>query len=166
MTEEQINTFCELIKDIIVKEEYCRMQEYRHHLHSSTFEHSIKVAYLCYRHYLKHGIGMNPRELIRAALLHDYFLYDHHDKKNKTGVIHLVKHPKIALENAMRAYPDLSRTEKNAIKRHMFPLTVVPPTSRCGWLICFYDKVAAIDDCCMHMKKNNIFKNKINFNIS
>ena len=150
-TAPQIQAFYELIKDIVQTEDYCKMRQYRHHLHGSTFEHSIKVAYLCYKHHLKHKSKVPLKELIRAALLHDYFLYDHHsraDENSKTGLKHIVQHPKRALKNATRAYPDLTSAEQNAIKRHMFPLTPIPPTTRCGWLVCFYDKVAAMGDYC------------------
>lgn len=150
-TKKQASDFYELVKGIIQTEDYRRMRQYRHHLHGSTFEHSIKVAYLCYKHHLKHKSKVPLEELIRAALLHDYFLYDHHSKKDangKTGLKHIVQHPRRALENAKAAYPDLTRAEQNAIKRHMFPLTPIPPTTRCAWLVCYYDKVAAIGDYC------------------
>lgn len=28
----------------------------------------------------------------------------------------------------------------------MFPLTPIPPQTKAGWLLCFYDKVAAVSD--------------------
>ena len=127
------------------------MQQYKHHLNGNTYEHSIKVAYLCYWHYKRHKSKVDPKELIRGALLHDYFLYDRHDKSNPEhicGLIHGFTHSKRALENALKAYPDLTKTEQDMIKRHMFPLTPIPPKTKCGWLVCFYDKVAAIFDYC------------------
>ena len=148
-------TFYDLVKDIVETKAFCRMHHYRHHLHGSTFEHSIKVAYLCYCHHRRSGKSEGLYELVRAALLHDYFLYDHHAKEGEgriTGLRHGLVHPRRALENAERAYPDLTKGERDAIRRHMFPLTLVPPKTRCGWLVCFYDKVAAIGDYCNRKK--------------
>ena len=102
---------------------------------------------MCYRHYKKHPSKIDLKDLIRGALLHDYFLYDLHGKsENVNALTHCFTHPKRALENAMNAYPDLSETEQDIIKRHMFPLTPIPPKTRCGWLVCYYDKLAAIEE--------------------
>lgn len=151
----QNKEFEELIHDIITSEEYLKMKKYKHHLHGNTYEHSIAVAYLCYLHYKKKKSKVNLAELIRGALLHDYFLYDRHDKTvgvHINGLVHGYTHPKRALENAMKHYPDLTKNEQDIIKRHMFPLTPVPPKTRCGWLVCYYDKVAAIYEYCGRSK--------------
>lgn len=60
--------------------------------------------------------------------------------------MHGVKHPRVALENANLHFSDLTKVEADIIKHHMFPLTLVPPRTRAGWLVCFYDKVATISD--------------------
>jgi uncharacterized protein len=36
--------------------------------------------------------------------------------------------------------------EEDMILRHMFPLTPVPPRTKAGWLLCLYDKIAALSD--------------------
>lgn len=156
--EIQDKVFYSLISDIIETDDFRKMQAYKHHLHGTTYTHSIKVAYLCYRHYQKHKSTLNINELIRGALLHDYYLYDWRDKsaaKHINGFVHGFMHPKLALENALQAYPDLTETEQDMIERHMFPLTPFPPKTRCGWLVCFYDKVAALGEYCS-MKEQDI----------
>ncbi len=149
--------FYDLINEIINTSDFRKMQTYKHHLHGSTYEHSVRVAYLCYQHYCKHNSKVNLKELLRGALLHDYFLYDRHDKINGNhinGLIHCYTHPKRALENALTAYSNLTDVEQDTIKRHMFPLTPIPPRTRCGWLVCFYDKVAAVTEYCNGGKWN------------
>lgn len=149
--KEQDTLFYKMIYDIIETEEFKKMREYKHHVNGSTYEHSIRVAYLCFRHYQKFQSKVNLEELMRGALLHDYFLYDRHDKNRPgyvNGLIHGVTHPQKALENALAAYPDLTENEQDMIARHMFPLTPVPPKTRYGWLVCFYDKVSAVAECC------------------
>lgn len=144
---QKCNEFQYLIHDTVSSEGFSLMKKCRHHGEINTYEHSVEVAYLCYKHCRRHKSRINQNELIRGALLHDYYLYDRHDKSNKIGGLrHAYTHPGRSLENAMRVYPDLTSTEKDIIKRHMFPFTPVPPKTRCGWLVCFYDKVAAICD--------------------
>ena len=80
MSEVSTETFYDLINEIVNTSDFRKMQTYKHHLYGSTYDHSIRVAYLCYRHYCQHNSKVNLKELIRGALLHDYFLYDRHDK--------------------------------------------------------------------------------------
>lgn len=85
-------------------------------------------------------IRCSERELIRGALLHDYFLYDWHSKEHiSLHKLHGFYHPGIALENANKEY-ELTPKEKEIIKKHMWPLTVVPPTCREAWIVTVADK--------------------------
>ena len=52
-------------------------------------------------------------------------------------------HPMTALRNADRDF-DLTDTERDIIKKHMFPLTVIPPTCREGWIVCLADKYCSL----------------------
>lgn len=140
------NEFLTLVRDILSSEEFKKMKTYRHHLKGSAYDHSVKVAYLCYVHHKKFKTKIALEEFVKGALLHDYYLYDHHDK-NDPHKHHWFKHPKHALSNALKKYPNLTKTQMDMIRRHMFPLTPIPPHTKAGWLLCFYDKVAAVSDC-------------------
>ena len=83
------------------------------------------------------------RALVRGALLHDYFLYDWHAFDGGAHRLHGLFHAGRALKNA-RAEHALSPIEENAIHRHMFPLTPIPPRCREGWLVCLADKACAL----------------------
>ena len=48
-----------------------------------------------------------------------------------------------ALENARRVF-ELSEVECDIIRKHMFPLTPVPPRYREGWLVVLADKVCSV----------------------
>ena len=137
--------FIHIIRDILHNPAFRRMKAYRHHVKGSVYDHSLRVAYLCYRHAKKHSARVPMDELVRAALLHDYYLYDWHDRKKGTR-LHLFTHPRAALENALRDYPEITAAQRDAIRHHMFPITPIPPRTRMGWLICYYDKIAALCD--------------------
>lgn len=137
--------FYRLIRDIVKSEAFRGTKKHKHHVKGSVYDHSLKVAYLCYRHHKRFRSKTDLSELVRGAMLHDYYLYDWHDK-DPQHKYHGFTHPRHALRNAAEHYPDLSPMQRDMIARHMFPLTPIPPKTRGGWIICFYDKVAAISD--------------------
>ena len=111
--------------------------------HGSTtvFAHCVKVA--CFSLFLanKLHIPVNTHALLRGALLHDYFLYDWHEK-NAGHRFHGFTHPATALKNAQEDFM-LTPVEKDIIARHMFPLCPIPPRCREAWLVCAADKYCA-----------------------
>ena len=112
--------------------------------HGSTtvFAHCVKVA--CFSLFLanKLHIPVNTHALLRGALLHDYFLYDWHEK-NAGHRFHGFTHPATALKNAQEDFM-LTPMEKDIIARHMFPLCPIPPRCREAWLVCAADKYCAL----------------------
>lgn len=114
---------------------------YAQHGTTSVYEHSVKVAYASVRLAERLGLRVNYRALVRGALLHDYFLYDWHEKGGHHG-LHGFTHGMQAMRNAMRDYR-ISPLEKNIIARHMFPLTPIPPKYKEAWLVCLADKYCA-----------------------
>ena len=88
------------------------------------------------------NIRIHIRQMIRGALLHDYFLYDWH-KQEVPHRFHGFTHPKTALRNAERDF-DLSERECDIISKHMFPLTLVPPMHRESWIVSMADKYCAL----------------------
>ncbi|MBR2371026.1 MAG: HD domain-containing protein [Clostridia bacterium] len=137
--------FFEIAKRITENCEYYKLKSYKHHINTTTYRHSLKVAYLCYLHLKKHGSLEKANTVVRGALLHDYFLYDCH-AEDTSRRLHNLRHPKVALKNARKRYPDLTYAEEDMILHHMFPLTPIPPKTRAGWLVCLYDKIATVSD--------------------
>ena len=119
-------TFYRMIRDVIKTPEFEGMKRYRHHVKGSVYDHSIKVAYLCYWHQKHFKTGLNTGELLRGALLHDFYLYDWHDREPGRR-LHLFTHPREALKNALRRYPDLTAGQRDMIRNHMFPITPHTP---------------------------------------
>lgn len=111
------------------------------HGNTSVMKHCIAVAYVSVIIAKKLHIKVDMKALIRGALLHDYFLYDWHEKLLRNQ-IHGFTHPKTALQEALKDFT-LSKREENMILHHMFPLTPCPPKYREGWLLCLADKICA-----------------------
>ena len=118
------------------------MDKFIQHGDTSCLKHTIEVAYYSIKIAEFFGIRCKKRDLIRGALLHDYFLYDWHDGADGRS-IHGFTHPSAALCNADRDFV-LTDTERDIIKKHMFPLTIVPPTCREAWIVCVADKLCSI----------------------
>lgn len=119
-------------------------QEYFQHGSTTVLEHSLRVADLSLRMAQRCetlGIRTDMDSLVRGALLHDYFLYDWHEK-DKSHRLHGFTHPGRALKNAREDFA-LNAVEENIIARHMFPLTPVPPCCREAWIVCLADKWCA-----------------------
>lgn len=112
------------------------------HGDTSIFEHSYNVACLSLYLALKFHIRVNKRNLVRGALLHDYFMYDWHET-GRLQKMHGFTHAKCALKNASRDF-EIDAVEKNIIVRHMFPLNVIPPKHKEGFLVCIADKISAV----------------------
>ena len=113
----------------------------------SVYEHVLSVAHMSIRMarvLSRVGLAIDVHALARGALLHDYFLYDWHDKEQSPW-LHGFKHPYIALKNAEEDY-DLNDMEKNIILRHMFPLVPIPPRYKEAWIVCFADKYCAFGE--------------------
>ena len=119
--------------DILHSSNFRKTKQHVQHGTMTVNSHCMDVAkcslYLSEK-LAKLHIHCNRRELIRGALLHDYFLYDWHDKEHvQIHNLHGFYHPGIALRNASAEYR-LTPRERDIIKKHMWPLTVVPPMCR------------------------------------
>ncbi|WP_455543911.1 HD domain-containing protein [Intestinibacter sp.] len=133
--------FSKTMNELHTKSRFPLTKDFIQHGDVSVYEHCIFVAYMSYIIANKLNLKVDKKSLIRGALLHDYFLYDWHDK-NKPVKLHGFKHPKIALKNASEDFA-LNKKERDIILHHMFPLTIAPPNSKEAWIICLADKICA-----------------------
>lgn len=134
----------EYASDILDSDNFQSTRNYIQHGDIPVYIHCIEVAKLSIVISKLLKIPCSKRELIRGALLHDYFLYDWHDKSRENyQILHGFYHPGIALKNASREY-DLTLREKDIIEKHMWPLTIVPPLCREAWIVTTADKYCSI----------------------
>ncbi|MCR5417428.1 MAG: HD domain-containing protein, partial [Lachnospiraceae bacterium] len=115
----------------------------------SVMDHSIRVAKTAVLVSRGLKVKVSDRDLIRGALLHDYFGYDWHGKKvGLNEILHFYKmhgftHPGTALKNAERDFK-LTDRQRDIIGKHMWPLTLRPPACREAWIVTMADKYCSL----------------------
>lgn len=132
-------------KDILDSENFRKTRAHIQHGNMTVNNHCVNVARYSLMLDKKLGLHCNKRDLIRGSLLHDYFLYDWHDKAYLVNRqrLHGFHHPAIALENASKEY-QLTDRQRDIIRKHMWPLSVVPPVCREAWVVTTADKYCSL----------------------
>ena len=127
--------------DIMNSDNFQMTKNHIQHGNVTVNEHCMSVARYSLILNKKLGLHCNKRDLIRGSLLHDYFLYDWHDKAylSQRKRLHGFRHPMIALKNADKEYR-LTDRQRDIIKKHMWPLSVIPPACRESWVVTAADK--------------------------
>lgn len=115
-----------------------------HHRETSTYTHSVAVARMCLRIAVFLRMPVEPKSLIRGALLHDYYLYNRREEKERYPH-HIFIHAERAVQNAARDFM-LADIEKDMIETHMFPLSRRIPRYRESILVCIADKICAVHE--------------------
>ncbi|MCQ4673110.1 phosphohydrolase [Lactonifactor longoviformis] len=138
VTDEGNEEFYECIKDIVHHPAVLKMKDYPHHCETSCYQHCLNVAYYNFR--ICRFFHLDYRAAARAGMLHDLFLYDWREHTEKTGDhFHAMTHPKAALRNAAK-YFLITPLEKEIILKHMWPVTLTPPTHWETFIITLTDK--------------------------
>ena len=140
LTDTEEAQFEKLIRPIALDPRALRMKKYIQHGNVTTYSHSLRVAKTAFALNRAFHAGCDERRLVRAAFLHDYFLYDWHTHGDK---LHGYHHPEIAAENAARDF-GLDQKEQSIIRTHMWPLTLFQvPSSREAWIVTIADKLCS-----------------------
>ena len=131
----------EAAPDILSSVNFISTKGHIQHGDMTVNQHCLNVAKLSIAISEKLHIRCVKNEMIRGALLHDYFLYDWHvGEARKPQNLHGFYHPGIALKNASKEY-DLTPREMDIISKHMWPLTLTKiPRCREAWIVTTADK--------------------------
>lgn len=140
LSKENEEFFKEVYFEVRTSSRFNECDKFIQHGNTSVKQHVIMVTLLALNLSEKLHIKVNKKDLIRGALLHDYYLYDWHDKKLKD--LHGIYHPRRALKQALKEF-ELTEHEIDIIMKHMFPLTLRPPRYREAVLVCIADKICA-----------------------
>lgn len=141
---EREEYFQSVLDHMCIESRLLESKKHIQHGDTTVYEHCVRVAYRSLEYAYQHNIEVNEEELVRGALLHDYFLYDWHNQETR-HFLHGFFHPGKALENANRDM-NLSKVEKDIIKKHMFPMTVIPPRYKESWIVCVVDKQCSLQE--------------------
>lgn len=132
--------FMSCVDDIIYNDKIQKLDDHTHHYNTSRLQHSINVSY--YSFLICHFFGWDYRSAARAGLMHDLFFYDWRVTKFIRSR-HASWHPRIACDNAQKIC-ELNPIEKDAILKHMWPCTLVPPKYKESFVVTLVDKVCAL----------------------
>jgi uncharacterized protein len=114
--------FSEYARDILNHELFLRGKQIFSHGAVSIYTHSINVAVLAFRMAWKQAKkhpALDLRCVVRAGLLHDFFLYEWH-VWGWRYIMHGWAHPAIAAEKAREVF-GVSGREYSCIRTHMWP---------------------------------------------
>jgi uncharacterized protein len=117
-----------------------KLSMYGHHRGKTRLGHVEEVAYISFLWGKR--LSLDSDSIVRGALLHDLFFYDWQREGPR---LHGFRHPNIALRNA-RQITHLSKMEEDIIKRHMWPLTIVPPRYAESLVVCLVDTFCSTRD--------------------
>ena len=138
-------------KDILDKPHFQEQDFYIQNGNITVRQHCMSVARASLKMNSLLHAKCDEKTLIRGALLHDYFLYDWH-LPHKENNWHGFRHANIALRNAINDYK-LDKYEKEIIKKHMWPLTLIPPRCREAWIVNIADTYCSLLET-LHFHKN------------
>ncbi len=158
LTESEYYT---LIADLLEREEIQNLKNFRHHIMTTRFQHSLNVSYYNYK--LCKVFRLDAESAARAGLLHDLYFYDTKEyTKSSPAVRHSKHHPEIALQNAEKLSA-LNAKEKDMIINHMFPMTFAMPKYAETYLITLVDKYCAVIEFVLPQPKRfrNFLRNKL-----
>ena len=103
-------------------------------------QHIRSVAYLSFL--ISRKLKLDYVSTARAATMHDLFYYDWRED-DLSHKLHGYRHPKTALKNAFYLCGTLNKKEVDIIKKHMWPLTVIPPKYLESIVVTSMDKYCA-----------------------
>ena len=137
-------------KEILKSKNMQREKRFIQHANVSTYDHSLHVAEMSLTLAHLFRFKLDEESLVRGALLHDFFLYDWHDKTAMPKA-HAYLHPLIAYDNAKKEFK-LNIIEKNIIQSHMFPIGIVMPKYRESWMVVMADKICTVNEVTSHLR--------------
>ena len=153
----------DIVKDILLNDEFQKRKLFPHHHEMSVWDHSILVSFRAF--IIAKTFNARQDICAIAGLLHDFYpwswinteeleildggkyLEENKRKKKTIFEMHGFTHAKAAAENYIKYFPELENKRiTNSIKRHMFPLNIIPPRYKEGIIITAVDKINSVHE--------------------
>ena len=122
------------------------MRNYVQHGSVSTYTHCRRVARkaLAIKRFFR--LHIDEKTLLYGAFLHDFYLYDWHQKGDGSHKWHGFHHADVAAKNAMDVF-QIDKEVESIIRSHMFPLNLTKwPKSKAAWVVSLADKIISIKE--------------------
>ena len=132
--------FFPLVEVLLASEQVRALGLYRHHVHTTRYQHCLNVAYYNYR--VCRMLHLDAVSAARAGLLHDL---NHNETAEYTSssMPHSSYHPLAALEAAEELIT-MNDRERDMIEKHMWPVTRHRPKYAESYVLTFVDKYCAV----------------------
>ncbi|MDO4261354.1 MAG: HD domain-containing protein [Eubacteriales bacterium] len=143
LSGEERRQIREVLREYQQQAEVQSMRKFIQHGRTTTYEHCMNVVRFSYWLNRKFHLKANERALLIGALLHDFYLYDWHEKSTWHR-LHGFSHPFRASRNAKKLFR-IGPVEENIIESHMWPLTLRHyPKCREAAIVCVADKCCSV----------------------
>lgn len=144
----------EHIEDLLAHRDVNKMKEFIQHGSVNTFEHCERVASVSDKLGKKLRLkNIDRNAMLRAAMLHDFYLYDWHHKDDGSHGMHGYHHANIAVDNAAEKL-GVGLKEQEIMSSHMWPLTITRiPKSKEAWVVCMADKYVSTKETLFNRRK-------------
>lgn len=135
-----VDDYFSCVRDILSVKEVLNLKNFRHHVFTNRFQHSLNVSY--YNFKLCKLFKLNARAAARAGLLHDLFFYNRSNHE-KVMYSYCKEHSMIAMCNASEMF-SIDEREADMILNHMWPLAFHMPKYLETFIITIVDKFCAV----------------------
>ena len=132
-------------EDILQSERFKKGSDVTHHKNYSVAFHSLNAARYAVQiaNWLaRKGVRVNLRNVIRGSLLHDIGMTED-QVHGSPSYRKAYSHPKASVEIAKKEF-EADEAQCDAIRRHMWPVCIIPPKHIEGWIILAADKCSSI----------------------
>ena len=143
VTDASIEAYLQCVQDLLDNDIVMSLKDYEQHGGNNRLKHCLNVSYVSY--FVCKKWGFDYISAARGGLLHDFYLYDWHDKTTEKAYkgMHGTAHPRVALDNATQHF-ELNSREQDIIRKHMWPLTISLPKYKESYVIMAVDKYCAV----------------------
>ena len=118
-----------------------------HHLAGNVAEHSLNVAMESCRiaEWLnRRGLQVDVKDAVCGSLLHDIGMTEK-DVSDSPSWKKAYSHPARGAQLAREEYR-ANPVQEDAVRRHMWPICVVPPRHAAGWIVLAADKICSVKE--------------------